>query len=76
LEGSGGDPEPEKPVALQRCARFAHKKWYIESSAKEWGFTTKHFQATPSPLRYHDNMGVYGALVVLVKQGSNARPTD
>ena len=66
LEDADNDPEPEKPFALQRCARYAHKRWYLEQSVAEWGFVTKKFEATPSPIRKHDGMDVYGVLVVLV----------
>lgn len=65
LEENGNDPEPDKPYALQRCARYAHKKWYLEQSAKKVGFQTKQFQTSPSPLRKHDGVDVYGVLVVL-----------
>lgn len=65
LEENENDPEPEKPYALQRCARYAHKKWYLEQSAKKVGFQTKQFQTSPSPLRKHDGVDVYGVLMVL-----------
>ena len=46
--------------------RYAHKKWYLEESAKKVGFQTKQFQTSPSPLRKHDGCDVYGVFVVLV----------
>mmetsp|Transcript_11138 Transcript_11138/g.23480 ORF Transcript_11138/g.23480 Transcript_11138/m.23480 type:complete len:537 (+) Transcript_11138:225-1835(+) len=66
LDAKDNDPEPEQPYALQRCARYAHKRWYIEECARQWGFATKKFQPTATPLRQHDGMDVYGVLVVLV----------
>jgi len=58
------DTEPEKPYALQSCARFAHKRWYLEESVKEFGFEAKAFQ-TSSLQRKHNGRNVHVALVVL-----------
>lgn len=58
------DEFPEKPYALQSCARYAHKRWYLEQSAKEFGFSTKAFEESPLR-RKHDGNDVYAALVVL-----------
>lgn len=66
LADNESDPEPDEPYALQRCARYAHKKWYLEESAKKVGFQTKQFRTSPSPLRKHDGVDVYGVLCVLV----------
>ena len=52
------------PYELQSCARYAHKRWYLEESAKEFGFVTKAFRATPLH-RKHNGHEVYGCLVVL-----------
>jgi len=61
-EGEGND---EKPWALQSCARYAHKRWYLEESAKEFGFETRSFEVYPLQ-RKHDGRDVYNALVVLI----------
>ena len=53
------------PYVLQSCARFAHLRWYLEQSAKDFGFETKAFQTSPL-LRKHNGQDVYGALVVLI----------
>lgn len=63
-ENSERDAETEKPYALQSCARYAHKRWYLEQCAQEFGFITKAFQTSPLQ-RKHDGKDVYGALVVL-----------
>lgn len=66
LEESATDnPDHDAPCALQYCARYAQKRWYLERSAKEMGFETKAFQATSKPLRKHNGVNVYGVLVVL-----------
>jgi len=56
--------ESKKPYALQSCARYAHKRWYLEESAKEFGFVTKAFQVSPLQ-RKHNGRDVYGCLVIL-----------
>jgi len=83
LEENENDPEPEQPYALQRCARYAHRKWYLEQSAKKVGFRTRDFQTSPTPLRKHNGVDVYGVLVVLtveeeeeeVKETKNEKAT-
>eukprot|EP00586_Coscinodiscus_wailesii_P005565 CAMPEP_0172489262 /NCGR_PEP_ID=MMETSP1066-20121228/19158_1 /TAXON_ID=671091 /ORGANISM="Coscinodiscus wailesii, Strain CCMP2513" /LENGTH=533 /DNA_ID=CAMNT_0013256985 /DNA_START=394 /DNA_END=1995 /DNA_ORIENTATION=+ len=65
LDEIENDPEPEKGYVLQRCARYAHKKWYLDESTKASGFATKAFQPTAVPLRQHNGANVYGVLVVL-----------
>ena len=53
-----------KPYAMQSCARYAHKRWYLEQSAREFGFQTKAFQISKLQ-RKHNGYDVYGALIVL-----------
>ena len=65
LEESDKDAEPDKHYALQSCARYAHKRSYLEKSAQEWGFETKRFEPTTIPLRQHNGINVFGVLVVL-----------
>lgn len=56
------DPDPDKPYALQKNARYAHKKGHLQSLAEEFGFRTLRFEA--SPLRKHDGRDVKGVLAV------------
>jgi len=56
--------ELEKPYVMQSCARYAHKRSYLEESANEFGFQTKVFQVSPLQ-RKHNELEIYGALVVL-----------
>jgi len=60
----GATKTTSTPYELQSCARYAHKRWYLEESAKEFGFVTKAFRATPLH-RKHNGHEVYGCLVVL-----------
>jgi predicted TPR repeat methyltransferase len=56
--------EDPAPYVLQACARYAHKRWYLEQITHEFGFVTKSF--VPSLLqRSHAGHDVYGVLVVL-----------
>jgi len=54
----------DPPFVMQSCARFAHKRWYIRSLAKDFGFETLLCSAT-TVLRQHDGKDVLGGLVVL-----------
>lgn len=58
------DNTAEEPYVLQCCARYAHKRSYLEQSAKEFGFETKAFEVSPLQ-RTHNGRDVLGALVVL-----------
>ena len=49
---------------LQSCARFAHKRMYIRSLVKEFGFETL-LSTESTVLRQHDGQDVLGALIVL-----------
>jgi len=64
-DDSDGDGDTnDKPYALQSCARYAHKRWYLEEITKEFGFESKFFEASPLK-RQHNGRDVYTALVVL-----------
>lgn len=58
------DANHQKPYVLQSCARYTHERWYLEQSAKEFGFETKAFLASPLQ-RTHNGRNVCGALIVL-----------
>ena len=66
IEGSE-DPmidNKEEPCVLTNAARYAHKRFYLEQIARDFGFVTKAFE--PSLLqRKHAGQDVYGVLVVL-----------
>lgn len=49
---------------MQSCARFAHKRWYIASLVKEFGFETL-LSTESTILRHHDGEKVVGTLFVL-----------
>lgn len=76
VNGDDDDAESAKPYALQSCARYAHKRWYLEQSATEWGFETKRFEPTASPLRQHNGINVFGVLVVLTTGPSGSPKPD
>ena len=63
-ESDGDGDTNDKPYALQSCARYAHKRWYLEEITKEFGFETKFFETSPLK-RQHNGRDVYAALVVL-----------
>ena len=63
LENSTDD-EVDEGFVMQQCARFAHKKWYINALVEEFGFETLSFTGS-TVLRQHSEKDVLGALVVL-----------
>jgi len=63
-DNDNSDTKEQKTYGLQSCARYAHKRWYLEDSAREFGFVTKAFRKAPLQ-RTHNGFDVYGCLVVL-----------
>eukprot|EP00537_Pseudo-nitzschia_pungens_P002873 CAMPEP_0172368908 /NCGR_PEP_ID=MMETSP1060-20121228/29636_1 /TAXON_ID=37318 /ORGANISM="Pseudo-nitzschia pungens, Strain cf. cingulata" /LENGTH=533 /DNA_ID=CAMNT_0013093649 /DNA_START=90 /DNA_END=1691 /DNA_ORIENTATION=+ len=63
-DNDGGLDSNDKPYALQSCARYAHKRWYLEESIQEFGFETKAFEMTPLH-RKHNGRDVYSVMVIL-----------
>jgi predicted TPR repeat methyltransferase len=61
------DESDEQPYRLHACARFAHKKSYIESLATANGF--KKLSTKVCPIRKNAGRDVAGLLVVLAKAG-------
>lgn len=59
------DEKDEQPYRLHACARFAHKKSYIESLASANDFTI--LSTDICPIRKNDGKDVAGLLVVLGK---------
>jgi predicted TPR repeat methyltransferase len=58
------DKENDAGFVMQSCARFAHKRWYIQSLIEANGFET--LSCTESTvLRKHDELDVFGSLYVL-----------
>lgn len=58
------DKENDAGFVMQSCARFAHKRWYIQSLIEANGFGT--LSCTESTvLRKHDELDVFGSLYVL-----------
>lgn len=57
----GGDEVPN--IVLQSCARYAHKRIFIEAIASEFGFETKIIKE--SELRKHEGNSVNSVLVVM-----------
>jgi len=55
----------EEPWALQSCARYVHKKHWLEESAKDFGFKIKAFEASQLR-RKHNGREVHNALFVLM----------
>lgn len=55
--------EQHKNLVLQSCARYAHKRSYMEQMAHEFGFETK--LQKESTLRDHEGSVVKGVLVVM-----------
>lgn len=74
LECQDDGDEPEPPFVLQSCARYAHKRRYIEDLVAELGFRTCAFKV--SPLRKHEGRDVNGVLAIMsisVGNSSDAR---
>jgi predicted TPR repeat methyltransferase len=61
------DESDEQPYRLHACARFAHKKSYIESLATATDF--KKLSTKVCPIRKNEGKDVAGFLVVLAKAG-------
>jgi predicted TPR repeat methyltransferase len=61
------DESDERPYRLHDCARFAHKKSYIESLATANAF--KKLSTKVCPIRKNEGKNVAGFLVVLTKAG-------
>lgn len=57
------ESDAEEPFVLQSCARFAHRRSYIEGLAAEFGFEMRAMEA--SSIRMHEGRDVKGILTVL-----------
>jgi len=71
IDESKEEDDEDTGFVMQSCARFAHKRWYIESLAEEFGFETLSFTGS-TVLRQHSGKDVLGALIVLSLPSINA----
>ncbi len=64
-ESSNGNGDDDPQFVLQKCARFAHKRSYIERIANEVGFHVKYLEK--SVIRRNQGKDVTGLLAVLIR---------
>mmetsp|Transcript_16083 Transcript_16083/g.34777 ORF Transcript_16083/g.34777 Transcript_16083/m.34777 type:complete len:528 (+) Transcript_16083:186-1769(+) len=58
------EEDDDAEFVMQSCARFAHKRWYIRSLAKDFGFEILLCRDS-TVLRQHNGKDVLGCLIVL-----------